>query len=81
MRGDEVIITSTVRYERDFPEKIKEHGGLKGLAKILGWDYGEVKIGGKNVKAITVKMDKLIDFLLPLAEKRDESQGQGGAQP
>jgi hypothetical protein len=80
MRGDEVIITSTVRYERDFPEKIKEHGGLKGLAKILGWDYGEVKIGGKNVKAITVKMDKLIDFLLPLAEKRDESQGQGGTQ-
>jgi hypothetical protein len=80
-RGNEVIITSAVRFERDFPEKIKEHGGLKGLAKILGWDYGEVKIGGKNVKAITVKMDKLIDFLLPLAEKRDESQGQRGAQP
>jgi hypothetical protein len=80
MRGDEVIITSTVRYERDFPEKIKEHGGLKGLARILGWDYDEVKIGGKNVKAIITKIDKLIEFLLPPAEKKDESQGQGGAQ-
>jgi hypothetical protein len=79
LRGDEVIITSTVRYERDFPEKIKEHGGLKGLAKILGWDYGVVKIGGKIVKAISVKIDKLIEFLLPPAEK-DEGQGQGGAQ-
>jgi hypothetical protein len=79
MRGDEVIITSTVRYERDFPDKIKEHGGLKGLAEILGWDYGVVKIGGKIVKAITVKIDKLIEFLLPPAEK-DASQGQGGAQ-
>jgi hypothetical protein len=65
-RGEEVLITRGLVEE--LMDVVGDIGGLKGLADLLGWEYGVRRIGGKNVKVAITSIGDLVRFLAPPVE-------------
>jgi len=53
----------TVGFAKEVEERIGDVGTLKGLAELLGWEYKNIKVNGKTIRAALVPLDKLIEFL------------------
>jgi len=71
LKNGNVVITPAIR--REHRDLIEPLGGLKGLAELLGWNYGVVKLKGKSCRAVMVQLEEFIDFLTP--------EGEEGAEP
>jgi hypothetical protein len=82
---DKVAITTAIRNEEDFPEELEEHGGIKGLAEILGWEYKTIWIyrgeGERDgMKAMVVEINRFINFLRGRAKEEDDENKNPGEQ-
>jgi hypothetical protein len=65
-RGEEILVTRGLVEE--LMDVVGDMGGLEGLAKLLGWDYRDRKIGGKAVKVAITSLRDFVKFLAPPVE-------------
>jgi hypothetical protein len=65
-RGEELLVTRGLVEE--LVDVVGDMGGLEGLARLLGWDYRDRKIGGKVVKVAVTTLRDMIKFLAPPVE-------------
>jgi len=74
--GGEVIITSG--FLKEIVDYVGDIGGLKSFAELLGWEYKNVKVKGRVVKAIVTTYMRLLEFLgfEPTHEQADDEPGK-----
>ena len=64
-----VCLTQSLRTA--LSEHINFCNDLKSISELIGWDYIQVKLNGKNQRVIDVKFDEFMEFLYPNIEFDD----------
>ena len=70
-RADNKHVCLTQGLRTALGEHINFCNDLKSIAELIGWDYTQVKLNGRNQRVIDVKFDEFMEFLYPNIEVVD----------
>ncbi len=70
-RADNKHVCLTQGLRSALSEHINFCNDLKSIAELIGWNYTQVKLNGRNQRVIDVKFDEFMEFLYPNIEVID----------